>query len=387
MIYRSMPTGEELSLLGFGTMRMPTTRAGAGTESIDPLASTELVDCAIAEGVNYFDTAWPYHKGEAEMFLGMALVERYSRDSFYLATKLPTWKVSSPEEAEALFMEQLAKLRTDYIDFYLMHALDGERLDHIINTGLLAWATDLQIAGRIKRLGFSFHGTIDDLKRIIAAYNWDFGQLQINYLDWELQKAGQAYQILIDAKIPIIVMEPLRGGKLAKLASAAEDILKAVHLDRSIASWGFRFAGELSGVVTVLSGMNTMRQLQDNIATYSVQPESALQLSDLEHRALIAALHASNLTAAIPCTACRYCMPCPHDVDIAGVFDSYNAYKVNDSVVKYESALKMLEDDTFADFCTACGKCAPQCPQDIDISKEMEKIADETVKLFSVDLV
>ncbi|MCL2403564.1 MAG: aldo/keto reductase [Coriobacteriia bacterium] len=376
--------GEKLSLLAFGIMRLPVTKTEAGAEDIDVELSTELIDHALANGVTYFDTAWPYHEGQSEPFLGEALVSRHPRDSFYLATKLPVWEVDTPADADIVFAKQLAKLRTDYVDFYLMHALDGERFDHLIESGLLQWAIDLQRAGKIGRLGFSFHGTIDDLRRIIAAHDWDFGQLQLNYLDWELQKAGQAYQMFTDAGIPVMVMEPVRGGKLASLTPAAEKLLKDVQPDKSIASWAFRFAGGLPNVVTILSGMSMLDQLKDNLATFSAV-ESDLALTDSEQETLDAALDASMLAAAIPCTACKYCMPCPYGVDIAGVFGSYNAFKMGGSDFGYMMGLKALGDDALADSCIGCGECAPLCPQQIDIPVEMEKIATETAEKLSVD--
>jgi len=384
MIYRSLPTGEKLSLLGFGIMRMPTIPTGTQTDDIDVQASTELIDYALARGINYFDTAWPYHDGQSESFLGNALIDRHPRDSFYLATKLPVWEINTPAEADALFAKQLAKLRTDFIDFYLMHALDGERLDFIVSSGLLDWADDLQKQGKIKRLGFSFHGTIDDLKHIIAAHDWEFAQIQLNYLDWELQKAGEAYQLLVDAGIPVIIMEPVRGGKLAALAPKAEEILKAIHPDKSVASWAFRYAGELPEVVTVLSGMSNLEQLQDNITTYSMT-ESDLRLSDDEREVLTAALEASNLASAISCTTCKYCMPCPYGIDIAGVFGSYNAYKMGGSAFGYRLGQKALGEDALAESCIHCEECVPLCPQNIDIPAKMDLVASENAKLLSLD--
>jgi len=378
-----MSSGERLSLLGFGAMRLPTTQRG-GVEDIDESAAVQLIDYALEQGVNYFDTAWPYHDGQSEPFLGRVLVDRHPRESFYLATKLPIWEVNSPEQADEVFAQQLAKLRTGYIDFYLMHALDGARLDHILERGLLQWAIDLQHAGAIRRLGFSFHGTMAELERILSASDWDFGMLQINYLDWSLQNAKQAHQMLRDANIPVMVMEPMRGGKLATLTLAAAEILTDVHPDRSVASWGFRFAAALPDVVTVLSGMTTLEQLKDNIATFSLA-ESDLSLSKHEEKVLALALETSNLVAAIPCTDCKYCMPCPYDVDIAGVFGAYNMYKAGGSAFGYKNSLKVMGDDALADACIGCGECISRCPQTIDIPAEMEAIAAETVPLLSVD--
>ncbi|MCL2437669.1 MAG: aldo/keto reductase [Coriobacteriia bacterium] len=379
MIYRN-----KLSLLGFGIMRLPIVKTDSGAEDIDTYLSTELIDYALANGVNYFDTAWPYHEGQSESFLGKALVDRHPREDFYLATKLPLWEIDTPADADTLFARQLTKLRTDYVDFYLMHALDGERFDHMVSSGLLQWAVDLQKSGKIGRLGFSFHGTNEDLARIIAAHSWDFGQLQLNYLDWELQKAGQAYNMLTDAGIPVIVMEPVRGGKLASLIPAAEEILKTQQPGKSVASWAFRFVGGLPNVMSVLSGMSTLDQLKDNIETFSVA-EVDLVFTSAERGVLDSALEASQLAAAIPCTACKYCMPCPYGVDIAGVFGSYNAYKMGGSDFGYKMGLKALGEDALADSCIDCGDCVPLCPQQIDISQEMEAIATETAELLSVD--
>ena len=384
MIHRSMPDGTSLSLLSFGIMRLPTTKCQSGTEDIDVAAATAMVDRALAAGINYFDTAWPYHDGQSESFLGEALVARHPRDSFYLATKLPIWEINSPEDADVLFAKQLKKLQTDYADFYLMHALDGERLDHIVEAGLLQWALDLKAAGSIKRLGFSFHGTAEDMQRILAAHDWEFGQIQLNYLDWDLQHAGKLYQLLVEAEVPVMIMEPVRGGKLAKLAPKAEAILKEQHPDKSIASWAFRYVGGLPEVVTVLSGMSTMEQLEDNLTTYSVS-EKDLPLNEGEKFALDEALEASNLAAAIPCTACKYCMPCPYDVDIAGVFGSYNAWKMGGSAFGYKMGLRALGEDAQAENCISCGDCEPLCPQHIEISEYMEKIATENEALMTVD--
>lgn len=391
MLYRSIKSkffasaeAEKLSLLGFGMMRLPVIKTESGLEDIDTPKATELIDYALQCGINYFDTAWPYHEGQSEPFLGEVLVERHPRDSFYLATKLPLWEIDTVEQAELLFSKQLNKLRVEYFDFYLMHAIDGERLDHIVRTGILQWAIDLQKAGKIKHLGFSFHGTNEDLSRVIAAHNWDFGQLQLNYLDWELQKAGTAYEMLVSADVPVMVMEPVRGGKLASLVPQAEKILKCVQPEKSIASWAFRFVAELPGVVTVLSGMTTLDQLKDNLDTFSA-PENELKLSQEERDALEEALKESKLASVVPCTACKYCMPCPRKVDIAGVFGSYGAYKAGGSDFAYKMGLKALGEDALADSCVDCGVCTPLCPQKIDIPKEMKEIAQETADLLSVD--
>ncbi|MCL2526282.1 MAG: aldo/keto reductase [Coriobacteriia bacterium] len=380
MNYRQLPTGENLSQLAYGIMRMPVTDTGAKSEDIDYATAEKLIDAAVANGINYFDTAWPYHDGQSESFLGEALVARYPRENFYLATKLPVWEIDSPAQADEVFAKQQTKLQTDHFDFYLMHALDGARLDKMLAAGIIDWAREKQASGAITRLGFSFHGTIEDMERIIEAHSWDFSMLQLNYMDWEMQKAGQAYQLLTEAGIPVFAMEPVRGGKLAELPPAATEILQTVWPERSSASWGFRYVASLPNVYAILSGMTTAAQMKDNLATFSL-PADQIPLTSREREVLDKALEASNLAAAIPCTNCNYCMPCPFDVEIPRVLSAYNALKMGGTAFGYLNSIKVLGDQGTADNCVDCGECEPQCPQHIAIPREMERIAAETETL------
>ena len=318
MEYRSYrDTDCRPSLLGLGCMRLPTLEPGGA--AIDYARAGALVDEAVRGGITYFDVAYPYHGGGAEKFIGAAL-EKYPRESFYLATKMPLWKLETQEDMEQVFNEQLANCRVDYFDFYLCHAVDAERFEKIRRIGAFEFLARKKAEGKIRRLGFSFHDKPAVLRAVCAAYPWDFAQLQLNYLDWTVQRAREQYEILQEYGLPCIVMEPVRGGALASLCPEAEAVLKAKAPGRSIASWAIRFAASLPGVLVVLSGMSSEEQLADNLAAMSpFQP-----LTKSEQNALTRAVRIDKRAQRIPCTGCRYCMPCPFGVDIPGLFKAYN---------------------------------------------------------------
>lgn len=254
-------TDDRVSLLGFGAMRLP--RVSPDTQEIDFERARELIDCAYTHGVNYFDTAYRYHDGDSEPFLGRALAE-YPRESYHLASKMPTWLVHSLDEGKRIFADQLERCRTDYFDFYLCHSVGKsveEFTDVYEKTGLLDHLRAQKAAGAIRRLGFSFHGTPEVLRELIARGGWDFVQIQLNYLDWELLDAAQQYRILEENGLPCIVMEPVRGGNLVSLCPEAVEILRAARPGASTASWAIRFAASLPNVLTVLSGMSTLEQV------------------------------------------------------------------------------------------------------------------------------
>ena len=270
--------------------------APVGGAAIDYARAGALVDEAVRGGITYFDVAYPYHGGGAEKFIGAAL-EKYPRESFYLATKMPLWKLETQEDMEQVFNEQLANCRVDYFDFYLCHAVDAERFEKIRRIGAFEFLARKKAEGKIRRLGFSFHDKPAVLRAVCAAYPWDFAQLQLNYLDWTVQRAREQYEILQEYGLPCIVMEPVRGGALASLCPEAEAVLKAKAPGRSIASWAIRFAASLPGVLVVLSGMSSEEQLADNLAAMSpFQP-----LTKSEQNALTRAVRIDKRAAGTAC--------------------------------------------------------------------------------------
>ena len=368
MEYRSYrDTDCRPSLLGLGCMRLPTLEPG-GT-AIDYARAGALVDEAVRGGITYFDVAYPYHGGGAEKFIGAAL-EKYPRESFYLATKMPLWKLETQEDMEQVFNEQLANCRVDYFDFYLCHAVDAERFEKIRRIGAFEFLARKKAEGKIRRLGFSFHDKPAVLRAICAAYPWDFAQLQLNYLDWTVQRAREQYEILQEYGLPCIVMEPVRGGALASLCPEAEAVLKAKAPGRSIASWAIRFAASLPGVLVVLSGMSSEEQLADNLAAMSpFQP-----LTKSEQNALTRAVRIDKRAQRIPCTGCRYCMPCPFGVDIPGLFKAYNRCAAAKSTGRFLKESGDIPAAARPAACRACGKCARVCPQHIGIPEDMAKL-------------
>lgn len=364
--------GENVSLLGFGAMRLPNHGKVA---DIDVERSTEMVKYAYDNGVNYFDTAYPYHDGQSELFLGEAL-KVFPRESFYLATKMPFWQVKSDADPERLFNEQLKKLQVEYFDFYLAHNLDSQLNPVCEKYHAYDVMARLKKEGRIRRLGFSFHDKPELLEKILADHDWDFVQLQINYLDWELQDAKRQYEIAMKAGKPVIVMEPVRGGSLARLIPAAVDILKSADADASPASWAMRYVGSLDNVLTVLSGMSTLDQVKDNVKTFG----DFRPLSKAERETLDRALTAYRTAGAIPCTNCRYCMPCPVGVDIPNMFMIYNDYKVKQEEFYINMEYNMYDEKARAGNCVSCNQCVPKCPQHIAIPDMLKEVATHATK-------
>lgn len=365
-----------VSLLGFGLMRLPTR--SSDKKDIDLATGRRMVDTAIAAGVNYFDTAWVYHEGASESFAGEVL-SGHPRGSYHLATKMPPWVLSSKEDLERIFTEQLRKCRVEHFDFYLLHNIGGKTYDAVLEYDVYEFLRKKKEAGYIRYLGFSVHDTTAHVARIVNEGEWDFGQLQVNYLDWEDLDAKGQYALLAERGIPVVVMEPLRGGALADLPEAAAKILRRADPEASQASWALRYAASLPGVLTVLSGMSTLGQVEDNLRTMThFRP-----LSETE-RALLAEVATSyRSSGTVPCTGCRYCMDCPTGVDIPRVFSLYNHYrKVRSSnpglaeIVLSNTYYRALNKRERAESCIACGKCVPLCPQGIDIPKAMKEIAD-----------
>lgn len=363
-------TGEQISLLGFGTMRLPVI--DSGSQKIDVKMTAAMFDNAMKSGINYFDTALPYHFGMSETVVG-DLLSAYPRESFYLADKMPIWVVKTADDIKEIFQKQLEKCRVDYFDFYLLHNLSLPKMKKIEEMKVYEFLAEQKKEGRIRHLGFSFHDTPAALTEIVDLYAWDFAQIQLNYLDWELLDARSQYDILTKRKIPVAVMEPVRGGTLAALSPKALKILKEAAPDRSPASWALRFAASLPNVYTVLSGMSSENQVADNIRTF----QNFSPLTDAEHKIIDQALDAYRRSYTIPCTACRYCMDCPNGVDIPKNFTIYNRWLAGKDQIDFISSYFVLGEKKRASQCVGCGICKEKCPQKIDIPELLQKINTE----------
>lgn len=400
MTYRTNPnTGDSVSVLGYGCMRYPTLGLANGSEdpTLDQEAINESIDYALAHGINYFDTSPAYCRGFSEAATGEAL-SRHPRESYFIATKLSNFAPSTwpLEKGQEMFENSLRNLRTDYVDYLLLHAIGGGGVEtynaRYEDNGLLDWLLDQKKAGRIRNLGFSFHGDKDMFDHMMQLMDngrahWDFVQIQLNYLDWNHSTetdASYMYDQLTARGIPVIIMEPLLGGRLAKLSPELTARMKQRRPDDSPASWAFRFAGTPEGVLTVLSGMTYMDHLKENIATYSpLEPVSPDEMEFLERAALD--ILADN---SIPCTDCKYCMPCPYGVDIPGVFAHYNKCLAEDNVPRNPSDAsyakarraylytydKNVDKLRQADRCVGCGACLSHCPQTIQIPERLLEI-------------
>lgn len=360
--------GIEISRLGLGNMRLPvkTPLKREANPMIDYKKGQELVDLAYENGVNYFDTAYMYHAGKSEKFIGAAL-KKYPRESYYLADKLPIFMCPKQSDMEKIFNKQLSRCDVDYFDFYLLHSLDGKNWAKCKKFGAVEFIEQKRKEGKVKYFGFSFHGTVEDLKEIVAAHDWDFAQIQMNYLDWKNQKADEQYQILTDAGIPVVVMEPVRGGKLAQPISEVKALFDNNNPDISYAAWALRFVASHPNVLTILSGMNEAEQMLDNLKTLT----DFKPMSDTELKVCANAAALLNKKDVIPCTGCDYCADCPKGVKISSVFAAYNKFKngeATESEVKAEYAVL----DGKASDCIACGKCSSHCPQQIKIPELMQ---------------
>lgn len=399
MTYRTNTiTGDRVSLLGFGCMRLPMHKVkGSQNEEIDQDAMNELVDYAIAHGVNYFDTAPIYGQGMSERSTGIAL-KRHDRSKFYVATKMSTFmpnpKRRTREASIAMYHNSMKELQVDYIDYYLLHGVGLGGIkdfnERFIDNGVLDYLLKEREAGRIRNLGWSFHGDQAVFDHLLAMdIKWDFAQIQLNYADWQHASgwninAKYLYDQLEQHNVPAVIMEPLLGGRLAQLNNYSAAQLKQIEPESSIASWAFRFAGSPSNVLTVLSGMTYKEHLQDNILTYS--PLKAIadkEMAVLEEVALMMLKYPT-----VPCTECQYCMPCPYGINIPGIFAHYNRCvnegnvpksSQDENYIKARKAFLVGYDRNVprlrqANHCIGCNQCMPHCPQRIEIPKEMDRI-------------
>ena len=374
MIYRDFQD-MKLSALGFGSMRLPVV--DGNDAQIDEAAALAMVDYALAHGVNYYDTAWGYHDGNSELVMGKALA-RHPRESFFLATKFPGYDLANMDKVEAIFEKQLEKCRVDYFDFYLFHNVCEMNIDAYLDPkyGIHEYLMQQKAAGRIRHLGFSAHGAYPVLKRFLDAYGNDmeFCQLQINYLDWDFQDAKAKVELLKEHNIPVWVMEPLRGGKLARLEPTYEARLKALRPQESIPAWAFRFLQSLPTVAVTLSGMSNMEQLKANIAIF----EEDKPLTATEMEALLAIAREMTQKIALPCTACHYCVShCPQGLDIPRLLELYNEHCFTGGGFIAPMALAAVPEDKLPSACLGCRSCEAVCPQQIKISEAMADFAQK----------
>lgn len=375
MIYRDFQD-VKLSALGMGAMRLPVV--DGDDSKIDEAAAFAMVDEAMARGVNYYDTAWGYHNGNSELVMGKALA-RHPREKFYLATKFPGYDLSNMGKVEEIFEKQLEKCQVEYFDFYLFHNVCEMNIDAYLDPkyGTYDYLLAQKKNGRIRHLGFSAHGDYDVMKRFLEAYGKDmeFCQIQLNYLDWDFQDAKRKVELLDQWNIPVWVMEPLRGGKLASLAPEDEAKLKALRPDEGIPAWAFRYLQSISSVVVTLSGMSNMEQMKENIATF----ETDKPLNETELETLHAIAQGMVKKIVLPCTACHYCTShCPQGLDIPNLLSLYNEHCFTQGGFIAPMALSAIPADKQPSACIGCRSCEAVCPQDIKISEAM---ADFTAKL------
>lgn len=361
--------GLETSLLGFGCMRFPVTEDG----KIDEAEAERMLDRAYAAGVNYFDTAYPYHGGESERVVGRVM-KKYDRGSFYLATKLPCWLVKTVEDVDRIFNEQLEKLQTDYIDFYLMHALNRDRFQEMVNMGCIERLELLKEEGKIRNLGFSFHDNYETFEKIINYRDWDFCQIQLNYMDAKDvggQVGMKGYELTEKKQVPLVIMEPVKGGSLAIFPEDITEMYHSLDQSASMASFALRWVGSLPNVKVVLSGMSTMEQVEDNLKTFG----QFVPLSETERETIDKVVALINSRIQNGCTGCGYCMPCPAGVEIPRNFRTWNTYHMyrNYNMVKGEWENQIGEEHK-AKNCIKCGKCEKVCPQKLSIRADLERV-------------
>ena len=369
MIYRDFQ-GMKLSALGFGAMRLPVFDGDDGR--IDEEAALRMVDTAMKNGINYYDTAWGYHSGNSELVLGKAL-SAYPREVFYLATKFPGYDASNWGKAEEIFERQLEKLGVDYFDFYLFHNVCEMNIDAYLDDekyGIYSYLMKQKENGRIRHLGFSCHGSLPVLRRFLDAYGKDmeFCQLQLNYLDWNFQNGKDKVALLDERNIPVWVMEPLRGGKLAHLSPEYEKELKGLRPDEKIPAWAFRFLHSIPSVTMILSGMSDDRQLIDNLKTFAEDRK----LDEKEMTALLGIADRMTAAGTVPCTACHYCVShCPQSLNIPELISLYNEHAYTGGGFIAPMALSALPEDKRPQSCIGCRSCEQVCPQQIRISEVM----------------
>ena len=358
---------EDVSLLGFGCMRFPQKDG-----KIDRELSHKMIKLALDEGVNYIDTAYPYHDGESEEFVKEVL-STINREKVFLADKLPIWDCHKKEDVERIFHEQLEKCGVDYFDFYLIHAVNKNRIQQVKDLDLFNTLEKFKAEGKIRNIGFSFHDNLEAFKLWVELYDWDFVQIQLNYMDVEHQQGMEGYEILTKKDIPVIIMEPVKGGSLAHFNEKIEQKMKSYHPHQSIASWAFRWIGRLPNVKVVLSGMSTLEQVEDNLKTFN----NFIPMNDEELKIVEEVRKDILNLSKVDCTSCNYCMPCPHGINIPANFRLYNGHAMYENESNSKWVINMLKSrKAFADNCIDCGECEPKCPQFIEIPKRLRDLED-----------
>lgn len=375
MIYKQFQD-LQLSALGMGAMRLPVI--GGDDAKIDQLAVDRMVDVAMERGINYYDTAWGYHSGSSEIAIGRSL-GRYPRERWHLATKFPGYDLSNMNQVKTVFERQLEKCGVDYFDFYLFHNVCEMNIEAYLDPkyGIFDYLTEQKRSGRIRHLGFSAHGSREVIERFLKAYGkgMEFCQLQMNYLDWSFQDVKNKAALLAEYQLPIWVMEPLRGGKLASLAEEDAAKLKALRPDETIPAWAFRFLQSIPGVTVTLSGMSNMQQLEENLSTF----EAEHPLNQQEMETLLGIADSMVQKTSVPCTACRYCTShCPQSLDIPMLLELYNEHCFTGGGFIAPMALMAVPEEKHPAACIGCRSCEAVCPQQIRIS---EALADFAQKL------
>ena len=358
--------GLDISVIGFGAMRLPQKDGEPDIEK-----TQEMVDYAMEHGINYYDTAWFYHGGKSELAVG-EVMKKYPRDSYYLADKMPLRILKDKSEVIPTFEEQLQKCRTDYFDFYLAHNINKREWEILKNCEVYEQLLEQKKNGKIKYLGFSIHDTPELLEEVVNTYKWDFVQLPINPIDWKTVDAKRQYEIATKAGLPVVVMNPLKGGQLSTLSEKAVEILKTANPDFSPSSWSLRYSASLPNVFVVLSGMTELEHVTDNVKTFT----NFKPLAEKEQEVLEKAIAVYNSSGAISCTYCQYCTGCPVGIDIPKNFLMYNQYKATNRKDRFTLAYESIKEENRADKCINCGICKTKCPQKLDIPELLKDVAN-----------
>lgn len=373
MIYKTLGKAKnKVSVLGLGAMRLPII--GGENRQIDEDKAIEMIRYALDNGVNYVDTAWPYHEGQSEIVVGRALADGY-REKTYLVTKLPTWLVNSREDFDSILNQQLAKLNTDKIDYYLLHSLNKEKWEKMKDFGALEWAENKIKEGIIGEIGFSFHDEYGVFEEIIKAYDWGFCQIQYNFLDTNFQAGQKGLKLAAERGVDVVVMEPLRGGKLARAPEEIMNMWNRADKKRPLVEWALDWLWSQDEVTIALSGMSNLEQVKENIEYASRASANKLNPEEMELVTQVA--KRINELSPIPCTRCRYCMPCAMGVNIPRIFEIYNEGVLFKNMSEAKDKYHKLKDNEKASGCIQCKKCERACPQNIDITKWLQTIEQE----------